>query len=178
RIMAHNGGFEQIELVEAELGPDLARVHGDTDSERFFALITKRIAEHEGDVSAGVADAVRWLAENVPLYSLNLVLATENQLWALRYPEHHHLYVLRRPLIDPHGRTFRAVSPTMRVAATELGMGETVVVASEPMDEKSDWRLMDPGELMHVSADLEVDSQIVISEPPALRSVDPLPYVP
>lgn len=178
RIMAHNGGFEELAALEAELGDDMERVRGDTDSERYFALITKRIAEHDGDVAAGVTAAVRWLAEHVPLYSLNMVLVTENDLWALRYPEHHRLYVLRRPVIDRHGRMYRAASPTMRLTASEIGLGETVVVASEPLDEHSDWRLMESGELMHVGPDLAVDSQFVIAGPPKRSSIDPLPYVP
>ena len=41
--MAHNGAFGDLPRLEAELGDYLGRVHGDTDSERMFALITKHI---------------------------------------------------------------------------------------------------------------------------------------
>jgi len=58
-----------------------------TDSERFFALITKEIEAHDGDVGEGIAAAARWVAEELPVYSLNCVLATPTDLWALRYPE-------------------------------------------------------------------------------------------
>ena len=36
---------------------DVDLVHGQTDSEHYFALMTKRIAEHDGDVAAGIAAA-------------------------------------------------------------------------------------------------------------------------
>jgi hypothetical protein len=40
-------------------------------------------------------------------------------------------------------------------------------VASERMDENPDWRLLAPGELLHVAADLAVESRVVLEEPPA-----------
>ena len=48
RLFAHNGVLQDLPALERELGPDLQRVQGDTDSERFFALITREI-EHSGD---------------------------------------------------------------------------------------------------------------------------------
>jgi glutamine amidotransferase len=98
RILAHNGGFEELDRLDAELGDDAERVVGDTDSERLLALITKRTRAAGGDVAAGIAGAAGWIAEHVPMFSLNLVLVTSHELWALRYPEHHRLFVLdRRP---------------------------------------------------------------------------------
>src|SRR5262245_37569471 len=41
RLCAHNGVLEGLVELEAELGADLSMVKGDTDSERFFALITR-----------------------------------------------------------------------------------------------------------------------------------------
>ena len=66
----------------------------------------------------------------------------------------------------------------LRVAAGEHLTCQTVVVASGPIDDRSDWRLMEAGELMHVSPDLEVESRIVITGPPERTAIDPLPYVP
>jgi hypothetical protein len=40
-----------------------------------LALITRETAAHGGDVSAGIAAACRWVAANVPVLALNLVLA-------------------------------------------------------------------------------------------------------
>src|SRR5579863_5882290 len=40
RIMAHNGGVGELPRLEEELGSYRSLVQGDTDSERYFALIT------------------------------------------------------------------------------------------------------------------------------------------
>jgi glutamine amidotransferase len=42
RIMAHNGGFGELPRLDRQLGSYLSLVGGDTDSERFFALITQQ----------------------------------------------------------------------------------------------------------------------------------------
>jgi predicted glutamine amidotransferase len=41
RLLAHNGVLEDLDRLDAELGDDVALVRGDTDSERFFALVTR-----------------------------------------------------------------------------------------------------------------------------------------
>jgi predicted glutamine amidotransferase len=58
RVFAHNGVVGDVERLEDELGDDLRRVQGQTDSERYFALITREIEASAGDVAAGVASAV------------------------------------------------------------------------------------------------------------------------
>jgi hypothetical protein len=76
-------------------------VRGETDSERLFALITQRIDAAGGDVGAGITDASRWAAANLPLFSINLILTTCTDMWALRYPESHDLLVLHRGRVAP-----------------------------------------------------------------------------
>jgi glutamine phosphoribosylpyrophosphate amidotransferase len=53
RIMAHNGGFGELARLDEQLGPYASLVLGDTDSERYFALITQQSDAHGGDVGAG-----------------------------------------------------------------------------------------------------------------------------
>lgn len=178
RIMAHNGGFEDLASLEAELGDWARLVQGDTDSERYMALVTKRIVDCDGDVGAGITDAATWIAEHLPLFSLNMVLVTPTDLWALRYPEHHRLYALRRSGGGHTHEGLDASSELMRVGSERLAEHPSVVVASEPMDDHPDWRLMESGELLHVGPDLAVTSSLILPEPPTHRSVDPLPYVP
>jgi len=52
---------------------------------------------------------------------------------------------------------------------TQLGSyaGHAVVVASEQLDGESGWRMLAPGELVHVRPDLTVESAVVMTEPPA-----------
>ena len=178
-IMAHNGGFEELHLIEAELGEHRALVRGDTDSERYFALIARNVERNGGNVGAAIVEAARWIADNLPLFALNLVLATEHELWALRYPEHHRLYALVRPAggYDDVGE-LGVQSSTLGVNSPHLAHHPAVVIASEPLDESEHWRLLDAGELLHVSPGLEVSSTLALEEPPSVTSVDPLPYVP
>jgi predicted glutamine amidotransferase len=169
RLFAHNGVIEGLDVLDRHLGEDRSLVHGDTDSERFFALVTREAAALGGDVSAGIVSAARWTADNLPLYALNIILVTAGDLWALRYPATHELYVLQRPAGGHHGS--RHLDHTgrngrLRVRSDDLSDRPSVVVASEPMDENPHWRLMEPGELLHVDRRLHTTSRLVLPDPP------------
>jgi predicted glutamine amidotransferase len=99
RLFAHNGVIEDLDALEQELGDARALVRGETDSERFFALITREI-ERDGDVGEAIVRAAGWVADNLPVYALNVILITDGELWALRYPDVHELYVLERAAVD------------------------------------------------------------------------------
>jgi len=163
RLFAHNGVVEDLPALEAHLGEDLRLVKGDTDSERFFALITREIAAREGDVGAGIETACTWVAANLPLVSINFVLATANGLWALRYPSTDTLYILERAPREP---LEHASSLGTRVHCQEAAERPLVVVASEPMDTDTRWRELVPGELIHVTDTLEVRTRQLLDHPP------------
>ena len=174
RIMAHNGGFGEPDRLEEQLGSYRDLVQGDTDSERYFALITQRIDAHGGDVAAGIAAAARWIAERLPVSSLNAIVAVAGELWALRYPGQHALHILERPAgaSSPPGSGdtatgLHARSTTSSVHAPELHALPSVVVASEELDGEHGWRMLTSGELVHVRPDLTVESAVVLPEPPA-----------
>src|SRR5437868_5914146 len=61
RVFAHNGYIGDLPALDSRLGPSADLVQGDTDSERFFALITSEIGASNGDVGAGIAKAARWI---------------------------------------------------------------------------------------------------------------------
>lgn len=169
RLFAHNGVIGDLDRLEHELGDAMAMVHGETDSERLFALITRE-TERRGDVGAGIASAARWVAENLPVFALNLALITATDLWALRYPEVHDLLVLERAAGGPGGhRHLEHSSPraSIRVRSGELAARPAVVVATERMDEDNAWRPLSGGELLHVDADLGVTRRKVLDRPPA-----------
>lgn len=168
RIFAHNGVLRGLDVIDArlaELGStDL--VAGQTDSERAFALITAAIRERDGDVGAGLRDAVGWLAANVPIYALNILLSTATDMWALRYPETHELYVLdRRDGAAPVGLDLS--TRRIRAHAEQLHGRPAVVFATEPMDADPCWRLIAPGELVHVDAGLTITTELAFPDPPA-----------
>jgi glutamine amidotransferase len=197
RIMAHNGGFGDLARLAGQLGPYRDLVLGDTDSELYFALITQQVDAHGGDVGAGIAAAARWIGERLPVSSLNAIVAAPGELWALRYPGQHALHVIERPAgaslpASQHNATAARLaaaaaarpaaatgaqsvvaaglhvrSATSSVHAPALQYIPTVVVASEELDGERGWRMLADGELIHVRADLTVESAVVIPEPPA-----------
>ena len=177
RLFAHNGVIEALEQLEAELGPDMSLVEGDTDSERFFALISREI-ERTGDIGEGITAAARWIAQTLPVFALNLVLVVPDGLWALRYPDTHELYVLERSAGGQDGASELEHSNArkrIRVRAEELANRPSVAIASEKMDDDPGWRLLDAGELLHVDGELNVTSTAAIDGPPAhLLTLDDL----
>ena len=169
RLFAHNGVLSGLPMLEDELGEDMAIVQGQTDSERLFALITRETRRCEGELRAGITTAVSWVCEHLPVYSLNLILATDAELFALRYPEANTLYVLERgaggekgdePL---HHRSSLGTS----VRSEEAARRPIVVLASEAMDDDPGWRAVESGELLHIDDELGVDAQVVLPDPPA-----------
>jgi predicted glutamine amidotransferase len=168
RLFAHNGVIEGLAQLEQRLDDlqvaDL--VHGETDSERLFALITGEITRHRGDVRAGVIAAIGWIAAHLPVYSVNFILTTKSDLWALRYPDPNQLWMLERPGSDPV-RPLDARTDRIHARSHELAHRPSVILASEPMDDDHQWRLLNSGELVHVGADLTVDTQNLFPAPPA-----------
>jgi glutamine amidotransferase len=199
RIMAHNGGLGDVGRLAEQLGRYRQLVLGETDSEHYFALITQQIDAHDGDVGAGIAAAAGWIAARLPVSSLNIVVAAPGELWALRYPGQHALHVIERPAgasmpaaggeatggtaasgaaangtAAPAGLHVR--SATSSVHAPALQELPSVVVASEELDGERGWRMLAPGELLHVRPDLTVESAVVLPDPPA--HLVPLPTGP
>jgi len=167
RIFAHNGVLEGLDVLDERLREvgtaDL--VLGQTDSERVFALITASIRARGGDVTAGLVDAMRWLADNVPIYAVNILLSTATDLWAMRYPESHELYLSDRRKISSDHR-FQLRTSRIRAYSQDLHVQPSVVFATEPMDDAARWQLIEPGELIHVDAGLQISRDLVLPNPP------------
>ena len=171
RLLAHNGVLAGLSQLDDELGDDRVLVEGETDSERLFALITRETRRRQGDVRAGIVAAVSWVAEHLPVYSLNLILSTESELFALRYPETNTLYLLDRAAGGHRGgQPLRHRSSLgTRVHSEEAAQRPVVVLASEPMDDDPGWRTLESGELLHVGVELEISSAIALPDSPTHR---------
>jgi predicted glutamine amidotransferase len=167
RIFAHNGVVAGLDVLDARLAElhvaDL--VLGQTDSKRVFALITASIRAAGGDVEAGLLGAMNWLAANVPIYAVNLLLCTATDMWALRYPEPNELYILDRRTPGP-AAGFDLQTSRIHARSTPPDVYPCVVFASEPMDRDPAWRLLGPGTLVHVDADLRITEHVVLPDPP------------
>jgi predicted glutamine amidotransferase len=170
RLFAHNGVLDDLPGLRRRLGDHIELVQGTTDSELYFTLITKRIEEAAGDIGAGITAAAKEIAAEFPLYSLNMLIATATDLWALRYPDTNELWILERSIggFDP-GAAFdeRSASGAMRVHSGELSILPATVIASERMDSSPGWRLLESGELIHVDSGLRVTTTIAVPDSPA-----------
>lgn len=169
RLFAHNGVIGDLPQLEERLGTlgvfDL--LLGQTDSERIFALITGEIRVAHGDVAMGITQAMTWMAKNIPIYSVNFVLTTATDLWALRYPQTHDLYLhQRKPSPSQKPDALIAHSDRIRAHSPELSECEIIIVATETMNSDHRWRLLQPGELIHINRSLKVRSSIVLPMPP------------
>src|ERR1700727_2861702 len=137
RLFAHNGVIGDPERIEPELGDAASLVHGQTDSERYFALITREI-ERDGDIGGAIVRATRRIPYTLPLFALNIIPITDSELCALRYPDVHELFVLERAAGGQTGQRHlehASARGSMRVRSGDLADRPAVVVASERMDE-------------------------------------------
>ncbi|MGE2833903.1 class II glutamine amidotransferase [Mycobacterium sp. SMC-4] len=166
RIFAHNGVVGDLDVLDARLTTlgvtDL--VLGDTDSERVFALITAAVRNNGGDVAAGITESLSWLVDNVAISAVNILLATETDLWALRYPETHDLYLLDRT--GERRRDFSLHTNRISAHSDHLADAPSVVFATERMDD-GPWEPLGVGELVHVGPDLDIDRRTVLTRSPS-----------
>jgi len=171
RIFAHNGVVQELAELDSRLNGLAAGglVQGQTDSERIFALITAETARHGGDVAAGIVSAIAWIADQLPVYALNLVLITATDLWALRYPATHELHLLARPAGGTgNGRSgLEHRSHRIHARSPHLADAPSVIIASERMDDDPGWRMLAPGELVHVDRNLRISSSAPLPATPS-----------
>ncbi|MFT3865551.1 MAG: class II glutamine amidotransferase [Solirubrobacterales bacterium] len=170
RLFAHNGVVGDLDKIEARLGENRAMVMGDTDSERFFALVTVAIREAGGDVRAGITAAIGEIVAEYELYSLNFVLGELGHIWAFRYPEHNPLHIHRRGAGGPggHDQLDQAdAGGNLRLHSDDAAEAPLVVIASERISDESGWEEIGVGELVHIGPDLEVDREVIVDGPPA-----------
>jgi glutamine amidotransferase len=174
RAFAHNGVAGDLDRIEERLGANRAMVMGDTDSERFFALITLAIREAGGDVRAGIKAAVREVVEEYELYSLNFVLGELGHVWAFRYPDHNPLLLHQRGAGGPGGDEELDQADdagNLRLHSDEAADVPLVVIASEQISDEPGWEEIASGELIHIGPDLEVDRETIVSGPPRHQMV-------
>ena len=170
RLFAHNGVINDLPKLEQHLGDGMALVAGDSDSERFFAMITTEIDRHDGDVGAGIGAAVQWIVQNLSIVSINFVLVTATDLWALRYPETDTPLMLKR---SPGGggpgapRSLQQTSSQgTRVRSEHARDRPVVIIAGEQMDDDPGWHEVPRGTLVHVNESLTMTTQHLLDSTP------------
>jgi predicted glutamine amidotransferase len=164
RLFAHNGLVQGLDLIDSWLTDvERAPIEGHTDSELVFAFITAEIGRL-GDTTKGLVSAVRRMGAEIPIFSLNLLLAEPRRLWALRYPDTRELWVLspagggfgQNRLLDSGSQHLEINARNERIPA--------YVVCSQPLDDDPDWRLLAPGELLVIDG-LDAQSLFPFDEP-------------
>jgi predicted glutamine amidotransferase len=87
-VLAHNGAIHPQDRLAEMLPPDWERqLGGTTDSERYFLLIMARLAAHDGNVVAAIADAAADIERRFEPNSLNAILLSPDKLYAVSW--HH-----------------------------------------------------------------------------------------
>ena len=149
-------GLDVLDERLREVGTD-DLVLGDTDSERVFALITASIRARGGDVTAGLIDAMRWLAEQ------------RADLRGQHAAQHGH---------RPVGAALPGVPRAVHSGSVDDTSRPTPISTAHQADSRpvadicvggrrwcsppsrwtmaAHWRLLEPGELIHVDAGLQI----------------------
>ena len=85
-VFAHNGAIYPQDRLQQLLPPGgEARPRGTTDSELYFLLIMSKLASHEGDVVAAIADAAADIDARFEPNSLNAILLSPDALYAVNW---------------------------------------------------------------------------------------------
>jgi glutamine amidotransferase len=96
-----------------------------------------------------------------------MVLTTPQELFALRYPDTHDLFVLHRAAGGPRHLDHASAAGRVRVHSATLATTPAIVVASERMDDNPRWRPLQAGELLHVDRNFTIHTTTAVKHPPA-----------
>src|SRR5215210_3843344 len=146
-VFAHNGTIDGLEELPESLGLFL----GDTDSERYFALLHHHIPEAR-DTITGIRKTIDWIEKNCTYTSLNFLLADGDSLYALRLPGKEGLFVRHLEAKEE----LRCLSSY----GTHIESHEhqrAILFASERIDSASSWQELEPGTLAVADRDLRLE---------------------
>jgi predicted glutamine amidotransferase len=148
-VFVHNGTVENLEDLADPLGP----FSGDTDSERYFAVLRHHIGKASNTLT-GIRKAVGWIKKNCTYTSLNFLLADGDCLYALRLPGTRDFCLYTRRLGAEED--FRGLSSYGTRTESRHRSGATLF-ASEQIDSAPSWRELEPGTLAVAHRDLRLD---------------------
>jgi glutamine amidotransferase len=146
-VFAHNGNIYGLENLPLSLGP----FDGDTDSERYFALLCHHIREAP-DMLSAIRKAIRQILENCTYTSLNFILSDGDYIYAFRLPETEDLYV-RRLAIEEDFRGLSSYGTRMECSER----CRAILFASEEIDLATSWSKLEPGTIAVARPDLHLE---------------------
>ena len=147
-VFAHNGTIDGLE----DLPASLSLLLGDTDSERYFALLRYHLGE-ASDTLTGIQKTVEWIKENCAYTSLNFLLADGDSLYALRLPDDEELYVRH---LEPEEDLLGVSSYGTRSESDHLA--GAILFASEKLDPATSWRKLEPGTLTVARSNFQLEA--------------------
>ena len=145
---AHNGTIDGLEELPESLGLFL----GETDSERYFALLHHHIGEAR-DTITGIQTTIDWIKENCTYTSLNFLLADGDSLYALRLPGKEELFLRRLEAEED----LQGLSTYGTRTEGHVPQG-AILFASERIDTAPSWRELEPGTLAVARRDLLLET--------------------
>jgi glutamine amidotransferase len=145
-VFAHNGTIDGLEDLPESLGLFL----GETDSERYLALLHHHIREAR-DTITGIQKTIDWIKENCTYTSLNFLLADGDSLYALRLPGKEGLFVRHLEAEEE----LRCLSSYGTRTEGQVPQG-AILFASERIDPAPSWRELEPGTLTVADRDLQL----------------------
>jgi predicted glutamine amidotransferase len=148
-VFAHNGTVDGLKVLLP--GSSSGLLLGDTDSERYFALLHHHIRE-DRDTITDTMKAV-YCSQKCCIYtSLNFVLADGDYLYALRLPD------TERPT-SAASSPRKIWGPQLLGDRTESHVPQgAVLFASERIDPAPSWRELKPGTLAVARHDLRLET--------------------
>jgi glutamine amidotransferase len=146
-VFAHNGTIDGLEVLPQSLGLFL----GETDSERYFALLYLHIGEAP-DAITGIRKTIDWIEKNCTYTSLNFLMSDGDSLYALRLPGKEGLFVRR---LEPE-EELRCLSSYGTRTEGHVPQG-AILFASERIDSAPSWRELEPGTIAIARRDLRLE---------------------
>ena len=134
-----------------ELPQSLGLFLGETDSERYFALLYHHIGEAP-DAITGIRKTIDWIEKNCTYTSLSFLLADGDSLYALRLPGKEGLFVRRLETEED----LRGLSSYGTRTEGHVPQG-AILFASERIDPAPSWRELEPGTLAVARRDLRLE---------------------
>jgi len=183
-VMAHNGTIPDFDalrpVLEARLAPHFrARMHGETDSERLFALFLTRLATrrnpHGEDISLPdlfasmeetVLEVVALCAQRGTDPSLNMVVTNGRLMAAFRHGRT--LYFSTYKERCPERDTCPAFAPCCEAPVLLGNRVNHLVVASEIIGGAAKWEELPENELIGVDAQMRLSRRSLRLPAPAM----------
>jgi len=164
-LFVHNGSVPREPLWKHLRRCHRDAIEGETDSEVYFHWILQNIEAHEGDVVDGIRSALEIIYEANDFTGLNFLLSDGQRLYAYRDAscnlDYYSLYYLKRDPETLQQDTLRSEELGTLIRSKRLRGEKAVLICSERLTGVEKWEPIEPGYLLIVSRNLEIEMKFV-----------------